>query len=133
MSTNIIQLSPHFTVKEFKCHDGTDVPVVLLPYAQKLAEQLEIIRSVDDYWISILSAYRTDKYNKKVGGRKNSFHLMCMAADIVKPHIRVTELFQQILHLIQHEVIIDGGLGIYDTFIHYDIRSTPARWDERTT
>ncbi len=74
MSSNIIQLTPHFSVREFKCHDGTDVPLPLLPYVHKLAEQLEIIRGIDGMWINILSAYRTHDHNKHVGGRKRSYH-----------------------------------------------------------
>jgi len=23
----------------------------------------------------------------------------------------------------------EGGLGLYNTFVHYDIRGTKARWD----
>ncbi len=133
MSTNIIQLTPHFSIKEFKCHDGTDVPDNLLPYAHKLAQQLEIIRAVDNQWISILSGYRTVTYNKKVGGKTKSFHLPCMASDIVKPHVSVTTLYMQVLTLIAQRKIIDGGIGIYDSFVHYDIRGYRARWDERTT
>ena len=34
-----------------------------------------------------------------------------------------------------HRVIpgfmLQGGLGVYNTFVHYDIRKTKARWDYR--
>jgi uncharacterized protein YcbK (DUF882 family) len=133
MSTNVFQLTKHFSVREFKCHDGTDVPPELVPYAHVLAEQLEIIRAVDNQWINVLSGFRTFDYNKKVGGKKASFHLACMAADIVKHHVRVTELYRQILTLIAQRKIIEGGVGIYDSFVHYDVRGYKARWDERTT
>ncbi len=133
MSSNTTQLTDHFTLREFKCHDGTDVPLPLIPYAHRVAEQLEKIRGIDDMWINILSGYRTHEYNKLVGGRRASFHLAAMAVDIVKHHVSVTELYKQILKLIEAGLIINGGVGIYDTFIHYDIRNHSARWDERTT
>ena len=31
--------------------------------------------------------------------------------------------------LIDFGVMLQGGLGLYDTFVHYDIRKTRARWD----
>ena len=33
--------------------------------------------------------------------------------------------------LIELEYIPEGGLGIYNTFVHYDIRGYKARWDKR--
>ena len=33
--------------------------------------------------------------------------------------------------LISEGLISEGGLGLYKTFIHYDIRGTKARWDYR--
>lgn len=133
MSTNIIQLTPHFSAKEFKCHDGTDIPILFLPNAYKLAQQLEVIRATDDRWINILSGYRTEKHNIRVNGAKHSYHMLCMAADIVKHHESVSLLYIHILELIREKKIINGGVGIYDTFIHYDIRNVSARWDYRTT
>ena len=37
-----------------------------------------------------------------------------------------------ILGLILDGTIPDGGVGLYDTFVHYDQRTKPARWDEHT-
>ena len=33
--------------------------------------------------------------------------------------------------LISEGKMHNGGVGLYNTFVHYDIRATPTRWDLR--
>jgi len=40
-------------------------------------------------------------------------------------------LYQHIEDAISNGEMLQGGLGLYDTFVHYDIRGTKARWDYR--
>ena len=42
------------------------------------------------------------------------------------------ELHAVVMDLINQGAIHNGGVGKYDTFVHYDIRDQPARWDEST-
>jgi hypothetical protein len=42
------------------------------------------------------------------------------------------ELHEVVMDLINQGAIHNGGVGKYDTFVHYDIREQPARWDEST-
>mgnify|MGYP002624580675 CR=1 FL=1 len=82
--------------------------------------------------LNINSGYRTTKYNATVGGASNSQHLYAKAADISSPTMTGPELHAVVMDLINQGAIHNGGVGKYDTFVHYDIRDQPARWDEST-
>ena len=79
----------------------------------------------------IISGYRTLEYNTKIGGAKRSLHLTAKAADIVVPGLTSLEVRDIILDLIKEGKISKGGVGIYPTFVHYDVRGYKARWDRR--
>lgn len=73
-----LKLAPHFQVWEFAC-PGTDVVLVddrLPPLLEKLRAYLNCSRIV------VTSGYRTEAYNKAIGGSKTSYHMKGMAADI---------------------------------------------------
>ena len=115
----------HFKVSEFTCKDGTPVPPQYLHNAKKVADNLEVLRAaLGGRPIIITSGYRTPEHNKKVGGVGGSAHLTASAADIVVRGIPPT-----IEKLIDAGKMQEGGIGIYKTFVHYDIRGTRARWD----
>lgn len=123
------QLTKNFNIKEFFCKDGTLVPDKYIGNVKQLAEQLQIIRdAIGDYPIYINSAYRHEAYNKKIGGSPKSQHLEAKAADIRSEKISVKNLHSIILRLIKDGKIHNGGVGLYDTFVHYDLRKSPARW-----
>lgn len=81
--------------------------------------------------VTINSGYRSPGYNKKVGGASKSQHLVAKAADIRVPGLLAIEVYNVILRLIEQGKMHNGGLGLYDTFVHYDVRATSARWDFR--
>ena len=58
-------------------------------------------------------------------------HILGKAADIVVSGIKTGFLYQYIEDAISNGEMLQGGLGLYDTFVHYDIRGTKARWDYR--
>jgi hypothetical protein len=41
------------------------------------------------------------------------------------------QVYDAIEHLIINGDMLQGGLGIYNNFCHYDIRGKKARWDFR--
>ena len=115
------QVTPHFKVREFACNDGSD-PVFI---SQALADILENIRVHFGKPVHINSGYRTVSYNKTVDGSSStSQHCNGLAADIrvegVSPD-RVADYAEQLLG--DH-----GGVGIYDTFVHVDVRANKSRW-----
>ncbi|MDD2801283.1 MAG: D-Ala-D-Ala carboxypeptidase family metallohydrolase [Methylococcales bacterium] len=113
-------LSAHFSKSEFACHCGCGSNAI----DDGVVFALERIRSaIGDKPIKILSGIRCAKHNKACGGVKNSQHLLGKAADI-----RTNDLTpSQLAKLIEENIII-GGIGIYPTFVHIDIRQGHALW-----
>ena len=95
---------------------------------QTLAEQLQVIRDEIKTPIKINIAYRPQWWEKMRGRGGTSQHCLGKAADIYAPGLMIIELYRTIQSLIAQGKIRNGGLGLYNTFIHYDIRQTPARW-----
>ena len=96
----------------------------------KLANQLQYIRDNVAMPITINSAYRCEAHNKSVGGSKNSQHLLGKAADIViKGLDPVLDTYDYLDELMLSGEILQGGLGMYQSFTHYDFRKIKTRWN----
>ena len=126
-----MQLTKNFSKSEFDCKCGCEMPKDVLNNVQKLANQLQIIRDKVNVPITINSAYRCPKHNSIIGGAKSSQHLQGKASDIVIEGYSNEDVADLIEGLIASGDILQGGLGRYNTFTHYDIRKTKARWDFR--
>ena len=121
------QLTSSFKVKEFACNDGSDV-ILIHP---DLPAVLQNIRNQFGKPIIINSGYRTPEYNKKVGGATRSQHCYGTAADIVVDGISpasVAIAAEKALKKTGHS----GGIGLYKSFVHVDVRSKRYRWDQRS-
>lgn len=110
-----MKISKNFKVKEFRCKDGSDKILIDTDF---VTNKLQKIRDHFGAAITINSAYRTESYNKKVGGAKSSYHMKGQAFDIVvkgKTPLEVARFAQTI-----------GITGIiqYNTFVHVDSRPT---------
>jgi uncharacterized protein YcbK (DUF882 family) len=123
-----MQLTENFSLHEFDCNDGTPVPDALLKNVEALAEQLQILRNHLGERIMISSAYRHLAYNKKIGGKSNSYHLKAMAADITVKTKTPRQLKAIVEKLIEQKKLKFGGIGLYAGFLHVDIRRQAARW-----
>ena len=75
------------------------------------------------------SGFRSQQYNTKVGGAKESQHLQGNAADLTWPGFSPrSEALLQFVELARKEGF--RGIGYYNNFIHVDIG--PERsWDRR--
>jgi uncharacterized protein YcbK (DUF882 family) len=79
-------LSPHFSRREFDCHDGSiGHPVPELIAALERLRAAVSHRDQVDRPLRIVSGFRTAAYNLAVGGATHSLHLVNAAADI-PPH-----------------------------------------------
>lgn len=116
-----MQLTKNFKIQEFACKDGSQVPQQYIANVQKLANNIQIIRDELDAPIVINSGYRSLSHNTKVGGAKNSQHLTASAGDLNQSKITPKEFYYFILDLIKQGKIYNGGVFLYDTFVHYDI------------
>lgn len=117
-------LTKHFRVREFRCRDGSD-PIFI---ADGLPEVLEQIRSYFGKAAVISSAYRTATHNKKEGGSTYSQHLYGAAADISISGVSPLEIAKYADELLGDS----GGVGLYKTFVHVDVRKKKYRFDKRS-
>lgn len=123
------QLTKDFNIKEFACHDGTEVPEQYYENCKEVAENLQVLRDYLGEPVVISgSGYRTPKHNEKVGGAPHSQHLTASAADITVKSKSPKQLKAIIEKLIAENKMKQGGLGLYPGFVHYDIRGVKSRW-----
>ena len=115
------KLSPNFQVKEFACNDGSD-PVFVAP---DLVAVLQKIREHFKAAVTINSGYRTPNYNNKVDGAAYSQHQYGVAADIKVKGVSPKTVAAYAETLLPNS----GGIGIYDTFTHIDVREIKSRWN----
>jgi len=124
-----LQLTKSFTVEEFDCNDGTQVPCEFIKNVTKVAENLQVLRDFLGESVMVTgSGYRTKEHNDSVGGAKESQHLTANGADINSKNKTPKELAKVIEKLIILGKMEQGGIGIYKGFVHYDRRGTKARW-----
>ena len=114
-------LSTNFKVKEFACTDGSD-PIFI---DSDLVNVLQKIRAHFGKAVTITSAYRTPGRNKAVGGETYSQHLYGKAADIKVNGVTPKKVAAYAETLLKNK----GGIGIYSTFTHIDVRATKSRWN----
>lgn len=125
-----MQLTKNFTLKEFKCRDGSVTPCWVIENLKLVAEQLQILRDYSGLRIKINSGYRSPKYNKKIKGVKNSMHKKGFASDIRMQNKTPKQVNGMIEFLISTGQMKQGGLGQYKSFNHYDIgyNNKKRRW-----
>lgn len=105
----------------------TDKPKeTVLANLQKAASLLEVYRKkyLKNLKIRITSAWRSDSYNKKIGGAPSSYHVLGMAVDFVCEGIQ-SSMVQKIL-----DPVHNGGLEFAKGWTHIDIRPYRARFYE---
>ena len=110
----------HFTMGELQCRDGSKgVPTV---------RTLIALRNLRYSWSSpmtIVSAYRSPEHNLKIGGALNSYHVKGEAIDV-----NTSGMNDRLKYFFVLQAGNAGfkGIGIYDNFIHLDIREEFAYW-----
>lgn len=118
-----MQLSKNFTQEEFECKCGCDS----FRISDELIDGLQQLRDLIAAPIHINSGYRCESHNARVGGSKNSKHVLGIAADITCSGINWNLLY----HYAENIAIFrNGGIGVYpeSNFIHLDTRKEHVRW-----
>ena len=101
------------------------------------------VQTLRDWWqapIAINSGFRSATHNEAIGGAETSQH-MIFATDL-SPNLRGVRVAhtpppdrqREAIALLadQADQIGFDGIGLYDTFVHLDLRGSTARWDNRT-
>lgn len=121
----------NFRPSEFHCNCGgayCDGSPPDPAATRHLAWTLQLIRDFVHVPLKINSGFRCEKYNEKVGGSTGSKHKLGIAADLNARGIQPKKLHAAIEELVKAGKIPPGGLGLYSSFVHYDIRPGRARW-----
>lgn len=116
------KISPHFYMNEVACRDrNRTLPTgAALASAERVAELMERIRQFfGNLPITVNSWYRTETYNKQVGGAKSSQHVLGRAVDFTVEGVKPAEVQKRLAAVVKELGI--GGLGCYATFTHVDI------------
>ena len=123
------RLAKNFTLAEFAC-PGSDVIEVDYRLVEKLQRMRDVISFIrgKDTAITIMSGYRTQAYNKKIGGADGSQHMYGKAADIHVEGLNPFEVYPYAVY------VGFTGIGVYSppedsgSWIHVDVRPASARW-----
>lgn len=121
-------LSPHFTLSEARCTDGTDVPRRKRFKARNHAFNLERLRhGIGNHPITITSWYRTKRWNNVIKGAPKSQHIKAVATD--HPKGFVDKIGRDRFLIAADKVFKNGGVGVYPNgAVHLDSRGFRARW-----
>jgi uncharacterized protein YcbK (DUF882 family) len=127
-----MRLTANFSLPEFASKDGSDFPEDVKLNLSELAHNLQALRDHFGRSITITSGYRSASHNLRIGGARDSFHVRGMAADIQISGITPKQVYDAIEMLIKQGKMKEGGLGLYNSWVHYDIRGKRIRWDKST-
>ncbi len=118
-------VSKNFNRSEFACQ-GKDCCGGAAPIHPDLLAGVQALRDLVERPLHINSGFRCPKHNSAIGGVKNSYHMLAMAADIAVPSGMTPDDFAAFAE--QVFVFHNGGIGIYASWIHVDIRKEKTRW-----
>jgi hypothetical protein len=141
-------VTDHFRLSEFACHDGTPYPAKdvddedpahglwLETRLVPLCRTLEVVRTgCGGRAMTIESGFRSMTYDERlhaldpgdVAPASGSQHPKGRAADVSHSVLSPADLHKQILLLYSTGMLpFLGGLGLYPTFVHLDVRPRPA-------
>lgn len=130
-------LTKNFSRSEFRCH-GTNCCGGAAPISGLLVDVLQRARDTIGKPFTVNSGFRCITHNRSIGSNDNSQHCLGNAADIAlvdgMTAKQMSAVFSEALcvFLGYSESQDCGGIGLYDTFIHVDVRQgSVARWDYR--
>jgi uncharacterized protein YcbK (DUF882 family) len=124
-----MKLTNNFNLSEFQCKCGCKMPADVEENIKELADNLQVLRDVIGR-IDLTNAYRCEEHNADVGGATDSQHIKGKAADIKSSTLNPSEIASVVDDLMKIEWFKIGGIGIYNTFTHVDIRGVRARWSK---
>lgn len=114
------KIAPNFRAREFDCQGSGCCSAT--PIDDKLVEYLQKIRTHFSKPVHV-TAYRCKTHNARVpNAATNSYHIYGQAADFHIDGVAPTEIAKYA------ESIGVKGIGLYDTFVHIDTRTSKSFW-----
>jgi uncharacterized protein YcbK (DUF882 family) len=116
-------IAKYFSAKEFRCPESG-----ILFVDSELLEQLDALREKLGQPLYVTSGCRSPEHNAKIGGSSKSMHITttmtpCRAADV-----RARSAKQKYM-IVKYALELGfGGIGVYATHVHLDIRDNEAMW-----
>lgn len=114
------RISKNFQRHEFACRCGCGFDTVD-------AGTLAIVQAVRDHFdapVTVTSGCRCADHNRKVGGARNSQHVLARAADIKVSGVSPGQVASWV-----EKAYPAASVGRYQSFTHVDTRTDgPARW-----
>jgi len=129
--SNDVQLTKDFYLSDFNAGCNMSIPKDKYNNIKVLAQNLQVIKDVLKKRIKIVSGYRSYKCNRRIRGAKHSQHMEGKAVDIRAVGMSTRRLKWAVEKLIKRGLILQGGVGLYRSHVHYDIRGTKVRWHKR--
>ncbi len=129
-------LTLHFSRHEFACKGqdccGHSAPIsrTLVYLLEDLWERLDDATLNENPRVVVSSGFRCLTHNRKIGSKDTSQHPLGLAADIFPPDGFTPLSVARIA--ISIPGLAAGGIGVYSTFVHFDIRGKVARWGWRS-
>jgi uncharacterized protein YcbK (DUF882 family) len=120
-----MKLNRYFKRKEFACKCGCGFS----PVDVELLGLLTQIREKYNAPVNITSACRCLAHNRKIDSQDTSQHVKGLAADFWIKDVAPIDIYNW---LDSGVMKTRGGLGVYDKFIHVDVREEKKRWDMRS-
>ena len=126
--------SRHLSWAELACRDGTPFPEEWkVSRALELAELAAAFERVRYLWggpLLVSSGYRSPEWNRRIGGARRSQHVEGRALDLSPPRNspqgNLVRLRGIVLEAREQGYL--QGVGIYNGFVHIDIRARRATW-----
>lgn len=115
----------HFKRSEFACKCGKYCNGYPVEPDEQLVKLLENIRNHFGVPVTINSGVRCKTHNANVGGASASQHMKGTAADIKVKGVAPAKVAAYAETLLPGT----GGIGIYGTFVHVDVRKQKSRWN----
>ena len=113
-------VSKYFKPGEFSCKCGYGLNEV----SELLLKELDAIRAHFGVSVTVTSGRRCTAHNEAVGGARGSQHVLGTAADIRVQGKKPKEVFEYLNTTYKSRY----GIGLYKTFVHFDVRDKRARW-----
>lgn len=125
-----MNLTKNFTLEEMTVHQTEKPSSAVIENLRSLAKVLQGYRDTifKNKPVVVHSAWRSEKYNKKIGGAINSYHCKGMAVDFHVAGLTKKELFDL---MDKHHF---GGVEWYlqdFNAVHIDIRGYVTRFDSK--